>query len=274
MSLYLRQNLYAYMQAELPTVMMMKSSADPNSMQDIAPVGSRNNRTDPPSLDDYTRAMRSAYHHVDQSVHRISHWSFQGSCVSAVWIHDNKSERHFITSNIGDCRAVLSRNSSAVDLSRDHKPNDPYEKARIESVGGVVIWDGIRERNGEPVPGTGVYRVNGRLSLSRAIGDRAERPAVSADPEITIITMTQDDEFVVVATDGLWDVLSSADVVALVHSLMESDGVEGDQIVQLLVEEALRRGSNDNITVIIIWLKPLMNQHGLSDPIATAPNGS
>ena len=82
------------------------------------------------------------------------------------------------TANVGDSRIVLGRGDRAVDLTVDHKPSQVHEKARIRRLGGAVRWHGLVSR-GRPVVGSGVYRVNGNLSLSRAIGDAAERPYVS-----------------------------------------------------------------------------------------------
>ena len=59
---------------------------------------------------------------------------------------------------------------SAVDLSRDHKPDEKEERRRIESLGGVVRWFGLLDRNKQPIPSSGVYRINGKLALSRALG--------------------------------------------------------------------------------------------------------
>ena len=186
--------------------------------------------------------------------------------------------RHIITANIGDSRVVLSRQGAALDLSRDHKPNDPKETARILAAGGQVIWHGqTDQRTGRPIDGTGLYRVNGNLALSRAIGDRSERPAVTAEPEMSIVRVEPDlDDFVVLATDGLWDVMSSAEVVEFVHEQLQqiaqlaqeqdetqdatartADAQEDlrEGIASRLVEEALMRGTFDNVTVIIVWLR-------------------
>ena len=167
--------------------------------------------------------------------------------------------RTLITANIGDSRAILCRNGVAIALSRDHKPNDPIEYQRIQQLGGTVVWDGEVDRMREPIPGMGCYRVNGNLALSRVIGDRSDRPVVNSDPDITLITLVvPEDEFVVVATDGLWDVMSSSDTVAFIRALLdnvEHDAIDRDSIATYVVEEALRRGSDDNITVIIVWLK-------------------
>ena len=74
---------------------------------------------------------------------------------------------HFTLS--GDSRCVLSRGGQAIDLTEDHEPDSVTEKARIRALGGRISWYGA-VKNNAPVPGMGVYRVNGNLALSRAIG--------------------------------------------------------------------------------------------------------
>jgi len=277
------------------TAASSSGSSNPNSLADMKPskvdkgegaAGSSAAATKPqsPKVQDYVTASIAAFASVDRQVQRISHWSFQGSTAVGTWIHEAKTnpnsssgeqqqvesdveekavERHLITANVGDSRAVLSRNGTAYNLTRDHKPDDPVERERIERVGGEVVWHGHQDRRtGEPIPGTGLYRVNGNLAMSRAIGDRSERPAVTAAPEISVVAMDPElDDFLVLATDGLWDVMSSSDVVAFIHALLalgreeDEDAVEKDDVALMVVEEALRRGSDDNITVVIVWLK-------------------
>ncbi len=98
--------------------------------------------------------MLTALEKVDREVRRIVHWSYQGSTAVAAWIHEEKAtstdgnssslsappQHTIITANVGDSRAILSRNASAIDLTRDHKPNDPIETERIEANGGHVPW--------------------------------------------------------------------------------------------------------------------------------------
>jgi protein phosphatase 2C family protein 2/3 len=104
--------------------------------------------------------------------------------------------------NAGDCRAVLSKKGKAKDLSVDHKPNTPSEKARIERANGFVE-DG---------------RVNGNLALSRSIGDfeyksnpilKPKDHIVSAYPDVSIEKLAPECEFIVVACDGIWDCMTS-----------------------------------------------------------------
>ncbi|KAK3001041.1 hypothetical protein RJ639_021367 [Escallonia herrerae] len=101
-----------------------------------------------------------------------------------------------VVANCGDSRAVLSRGGVAVALSSDHKPDRPDELSRIEETGGRVInWNG--------------QRVLGVLATSRSIGDHYLKPYVISRPEVTVSKRTSKDEFLILASDGLWDVISN-----------------------------------------------------------------
>mmetsp|Transcript_43851 Transcript_43851/g.74858 ORF Transcript_43851/g.74858 Transcript_43851/m.74858 type:complete len:372 (-) Transcript_43851:208-1323(-) len=249
-SRYLRQNLYASFQAALPTSASMAiNTADNNTTIDLKSTAIEN-------------ALRAAFDKVDGEVCRIGHWSFQGSTALAVVIQENvdTGTRSIVTANVGDSRAVLSRRGIAIDLTKDHKPNDDYERKRIESLGGTVDWCGAMDSQGQPLEHTGVYRINGNLALSRAIGDRSERPWVSNSVDITHHPIEEEkDSFVILATDGLFDVMTSQEVVTFVDEMLDSTPPERrnemqHDIAKHVVEEALKRGSNDNITVLILWI--------------------
>ncbi|KAG6611015.1 Protein phosphatase [Phytophthora cinnamomi] len=101
-------------------------------------------------------------------------------------------------------RAVLCRSGDAVEFTRDHKPNDLQERARIESLGGRVQWYGCMDAQREPIEPYGAYRVNDDLAVARAIGDRDTRSFVISDADIRQYDIEYDkDEFIVIASDGL-----------------------------------------------------------------------
>eukprot|EP00535_Pseudo-nitzschia_heimii_P008736 CAMPEP_0197180830 /NCGR_PEP_ID=MMETSP1423-20130617/5299_1 /TAXON_ID=476441 /ORGANISM="Pseudo-nitzschia heimii, Strain UNC1101" /LENGTH=483 /DNA_ID=CAMNT_0042630959 /DNA_START=38 /DNA_END=1489 /DNA_ORIENTATION=- len=248
------------------------ADADENLIQDrrsspsLSISSSRRQKS--PTLDDYANALESALEKVDSEILKISHWSFQGSTAIVIWLHEEHEERApnddgdrevpgtqrtILAANVGDSRAVLCRGDKAWDLSRDHKPNDPTEKSRIESFGGSVIWCGDVDKFGVPIEDRGIYRVNGNLALSRAIGDRSERPHVTAEPEIISVPVEEGDQFVIVATDGLWDVMDSDDAVNYVRLSLKA-GVSKTEIADVMVQEAMRLGTYDNVTVVIIWI--------------------
>ncbi|XP_065030784.1 probable protein phosphatase 2C 75 [Musa acuminata AAA Group] len=174
-----------------------------------------------------------------------------------------------IVANCGDSRAVLSRGGRAVPLSDDHKPDRPDELARIEAAGGRVIY-----LNGA--------RVYGILAMSRALGDKYLKPAVISEPEIRVVEITAADECLIIASDGLWDVLPNdlacdvarrcleeADPTRGSERLVHEDGGDtaGDPekehasdarcslAAALLARLALGRRSADNISVVVIDLR-------------------
>ncbi|KAA0146519.1 hypothetical protein FNF29_07991 [Cafeteria roenbergensis] len=140
--------------------------------------------------------------------------------------------------NAGDSRAVLVRTDGSVrPLSLDHKPNRPDERDRILSTGGSVIHHGV-------------WRVQGMLAVSRALGDRALKPWVPPTPEICRHTIDEADAFLVLATDGLWDVMSNEEVGGAIYAVAAPQTV-----AERLVREALSRGSSDNVTALVVDLR-------------------
>jgi serine/threonine protein phosphatase PrpC len=146
-----------------------------------------------------------------------------------------------IAANVGDSRVVLCTNDRAVALSLDHKPNDPKEKRRIVASGGRVMNC------------YGVYRVNGVLSVARAFGDRSLRPHVCAEPDLREWTLTPADQFLVIGTDGLWDVLTNQEAVDIVRKWIGTVSLE--ECSSKLCLRAMNKGSMDNVTCVIVDLR-------------------
>lgn len=168
--------------------------------------------------------------------------------------------KQLIVANAGDSRCVVSERGKAVDMSYDHKPEDEVELARIKNAGGKVTMDG---------------RVNGGLNLSRAIGDHfykrnkslpPEEQMISAMPDVKVLTLNEDHEFMVIACDGIWNVLSSQEVVDFINERIKPDQNGKVRRLSSIVEELLDHclapdtsgdGTGcDNMTCIIITLRP------------------
>lgn len=153
--------------------------------------------------------------------------------------------RTMIVANAGDCRAVLGRRGRAVEMSTDQKPNCISEKLRIEKLGGVV-YDGY---------------LNGQLSVSRALGDwhmkgpKGSACPLSAEPELREINLTEDDEFLIMGCDGLWDVMSNQCAVTMARKELMIHN-DPQRCSRELVREALKRHSCDNLTVIVVCFSP------------------
>merc|ERR1712060_60873 len=98
--------------------------------------------------------------------------------------------------HVGDSRGVLCRGGLAVAVTEDHKPEIEKERRRIEGLGGFVSH-------------IGCWRAMGILAMSRAIGDLFLKPYVSAEPEVRTVPLEEDDEFLVLASDGIFDVFDN-----------------------------------------------------------------
>jgi len=225
----------------------------------------RRNATSPDSALSITHqmdALRSAFRAVEREVLSDDRFHYMGSTAVAVSFYGTGKEKSIVVANIGDSRAVLSSGKKAVNLTKDHKPNDQTERSRIVALGEKVEWDGY------------VHRVLD-LSLSRAIGDRFAKPVVSSNVDIAQHRIREDDEFIILASDGLWDVMSSQEAVTFIHEKMSNfdDGLASQllnvdiqntdvvntwkrkQMSRFLANEAMRRGTLDNVCVIVVWIK-------------------
>ncbi|KAJ4905200.1 putative protein phosphatase 2C 49 [Raphanus sativus] len=168
--------------------------------------------------------------------------SSQLNCLSEL---PNPTAFYAANANAGDCRAVLCRKGRAIELSHDHTPINPLERRRVEECGGV-IEDGY---------------LNGELSVTRALGDwdmkrtphgssSSKSPLIS-EPEIKQISLTEEDEFLVMGCDGIWDVLTSQEAVSIVkRGLNRHD--DPARCARELVMEALRLNTFDNLTAVVV----------------------
>jgi len=223
--------------------------------------GNSNSTSTVPSIKSHIASIRGALKRIERESMRHDHFEYQGSTAVVVLVHvGDNGERTLVSANIGDSRAILCRGRKAIDLTRDHKPSDEREKARIRSMGEDVQWDPYGE----------IYRVKD-LSLSRAIGDRFAKPVVSSEAEIECFPVNEeDDEFFLLASDGLWDVMTSQEVVGFVHEMLEcptqsvktkkgkillTPEFRRRKMARFVAHEALERGSADNVCVILVWLK-------------------
>jgi protein phosphatase 2C family protein 2/3 len=152
--------------------------------------------------------------------------------------------RSLLVANAGDCRAVLSRCGTAIVLSKDHRTCCINERRRVESLGGYVD-DGY---------------LNSQLAVTRALGDwhlegmkelGEQGGPLSAEPELKMTTLTRDDEFLIIGSDGIWDYFSNQNAVDFARrKLQEHNDLR--LCCRQLVEEALRLGSRDNLTAVMV----------------------
>ncbi|BAT85999.1 Protein phosphatase 2C 37 [Vigna angularis] len=226
--------------------------------------------------------MQSSFARIDEEVFRRSQSNQTFNCrcelqtphcdaVGSTAIIAILTPDKIVVSNCGDSRAVLCRGGVAIPLSSDHKdnrfwirvvqPDRPDELLRVESKGGrVIYWDGAR--------------VLGVLAMSRAIGDYYLKPFVISEPEVTVTERSDDDECLILASDGLWDVVSNETACGVVkmclksqkpptppgspgHGYVTADGSDrgcSDASI-LLTKLALARHSADNVSVVVLDLR-------------------
>ncbi|MBA0594349.1 hypothetical protein Gorai_011258, partial [Gossypium raimondii] len=183
-----------------------------------------------------------AYNHTDSEFLKSENNQNRdaGSTASTAILVGNR----LLVANVGDSRAVICRGGNAIAVSRDHKPDQSDERQRIENAGGFVMW-------------AGTWRVGGVLAVSRAFGDRHLKQYVVADPEIQEEKIDNSLEFLILASDGLWDVVSNEEAVAMIKPIQDPE-----QAAKQLMQGAYQRGSADNITCVVVRF--LVNQGGSS----------
>ncbi|KAG5648317.1 hypothetical protein DXG03_004889 [Asterophora parasitica] len=200
----------------------------------------------------YDAAMKRAFLGTDEDLlANPAHTRDPSGCtaVAALVTSDGK----IYVANAGDSRSVISVMGEVKPLSFDHKPTSEVEKERIHGAGGYIEYG----------------RVNGNLALSRALGDfefkknyslGPERQIITADPDVTCHEITEEDEFLIIACDGIWDCLSSQQVVDFVRRQV-AEGKELSEICENICEHCLAPDTSsgagigcDNMTVMIVAL--------------------
>ncbi|XP_062196988.1 probable protein phosphatase 2C 74 [Phragmites australis] len=183
--------------------------------------------------DDVSAAIRAAYLKTDSELLTQLQGASGGACAATALVKGGD----LYVANLGDCRAVLSRDGAAAALTADHTCAKEDERARVEREGGYVSRSG-----------SGVWRVQGSLAVSRAFGDGGLKQWVVADPAVTRVPLSAGCDFLVIASDGLWDKVSNQEAVDAVSRSRATSCRE-------LVDMARRRGSRDDVTVMVVDLQ-------------------
>uniref|UniRef100_A0ACD6A2N8 Uncharacterized protein n=1 Tax=Avena sativa TaxID=4498 RepID=A0ACD6A2N8_AVESA len=182
------------------------------------------------SVDATAAAIRSAYLATDSEF--LGQGVRGGSCAATALVKDGD----LYVANLGDCTAAA--------LTSDHTAARGDERARIESSGGYVSCGN-----------NGVWRVQDCLAVSRAFGDASLKRWVISEPEITRLPLTAGCEFLVLASDGLWNKVSNQEAVDAVSRTNAGRGNSSADCCKDLVDMARSRGSRDDITVMVVDLK-------------------
>jgi len=155
------------------------------------------------------------------------------------------TQNSIIIANLGDSRALFSQKNGSFLATKDHKPKSPSEKKRIEDAGGLVLRG----------------RVNANLATSRALGDfdlknvpglPPTKQPVSSEPDVYVLERNPaNDDFLVLASDGVYDMFDNEELRAFIQNLLKSSKSLEDVVSQIL-DESFSRGSMDNMTLTLI----------------------
>ncbi|CAM9871826.1 unnamed protein product, partial [Chrysoparadoxa australica] len=164
---------------------------------------------------------------------RAEEFMFAGAAAIMAVVRDDPCSDavELYTANVGDCRAIICRAGVAVELSQDHKPTREDEQARIEAAGGYISRG----------------RLNGLLGVTRAFGD------ITFKPEIAVTKLVPEDEFFILACDGIWDAMTSQQAVNYVQRRLRAHH-DVQRASRELVYKAIELKSIDNCSCVVVCL--------------------
>jgi len=217
-----------------------------------------NNNIDYSMLDTLiSTTLKSVFMDTDNNFLNTSENSNHGSTATTALLLGNR----IYCANVGDSRTLLCRNFAPYALSQDHKPSREDEAKRIKDAGGFIINN----------------RVMGELAVSRAFGDCEFKkgiqsiieeeggiinsedknwfePLITAEPDIEVTQITKDDQFLLLACDGLYDVFTEEEIINFVKKDM-LEHKDAQRCCQNLTHQAIReRNSRDNVSIILVIL--------------------
>jgi len=197
------------------------------------------------------QAIREGFLQTDQAYtmlakERGGKYAGSGTTACIALIYENK----LYVANLGDSGAILYRGNKINKMTSSHTPKNPAERERIEKMGGI-IW---RDRLGHPTWNPNIVNI----AVTRALGDiyfkhekyTTKPSGMIAEPEISQLELTSDDNFLILASDGFWDVVSAEEAVRFV--VEQGDRVGPDILSKLLIELALKHSTLDNATVLLV----------------------
>eukprot|EP01089_Gocevia_fonbrunei_P014887 TRINITY_DN420_c0_g1_i1.p1 TRINITY_DN420_c0_g1~~TRINITY_DN420_c0_g1_i1.p1 ORF type:complete len:271 (-),score=85.83 TRINITY_DN420_c0_g1_i1:91-903(-) len=154
--------------------------------------------------------------------------------IKEIEVEANK-ERHLVVANVGDARAVISRDGTAERLTYEHKATDTDEAERINAAGGFLLSG----------------RVNGIIAVARALGDHNMKDYIIGTPHTRSIKLEETDDILIFACDGIWDIVEDQQAIDLCR---EDTSIPAFEMCKKLYSTAVKGGSMDNITVVVVKL--------------------
>ncbi|KAM6908907.1 protein phosphatase Mn(2+)-dependent 1K [Xenentodon cancila] len=192
---------------------------------------------------DLEKVLKKAFLDADQALHThlnyFNNASFltAGTTATVALLRDGLE---LVVGSVGDSRAMLCRKGGANKLTTDHTPDRRDERQRIQRFGGFVTWNSVGQAN-----------VNGRLAMTRSIGDfHLKSSGVIAEPETRWLTIQHaNDSFLVLTTDGINFLLSDQEICDVINQCHDPT-----EAADVIAQQAMQYGSEDNATIVIIPL--------------------
>jgi len=219
---------------------------------------------DLPTTEDITQTFKDCFNEVDATLRVDRHINTnEGGTTCTMMLYD-RAANTVSTAWVGDTRSVIGRRDALgcrpVDITTDHKPDVETEKKRIERAGGV-----LQEAGEEGLSATVWLPDESQgLAMSRSLGDSLfHRVGVTSDPEVVVRELGDYDEFIIIASDGVWEMLTSEEAVAIVHNCRAKNATQAcvDLIHAATAKWQVMEGAyRDDITAIVAFLRPLQ-QH-------------
>ncbi|TDH16321.1 hypothetical protein EPR50_G00018520 [Perca flavescens] len=185
--------------------------------------------------------LSKAFLEIDKALARHLHFSPNvpgmnvGSTSTVALLRDGIE---LVVGSVGDSRAMLCRKGKALKLTVDHTPERRDEKERIKKSGGFITWNSLGQSN-----------VNGRLAMTRSIGDfDLKNTGVIAEPETKRISLHHaHDSFLALTTDGINFIMNSQEICNVINQCHDPK-----EAAQRISDQALQYGSEDNSTIIVV----------------------
>ena len=262
--------------------------------------------------DDIEKAIKYGFNEADKIFLKLIQKNGEikdnsGSCGLILLVFEKK----IYIANVGDSRCIISLNNGQMrkDVTRDHKPNYPYEKERILLNGGKIYQtqtflnqngennelvenDDVSniEKNNADLIILGPYRVSpGNLSVSRTIGDPFAKlsayggnsKVVIPEPDIYCFDLDKDDvDFLILGCDGIYDHLTSQEILESTWKMIEKSKKNNidiyntcANIVDFILKMSMARKSFDNVTCLMVAFKDLLNNNKVEENKSVNDNG-
>ena len=176
-------------------------------------------------------SMKNLFNQIDEKLKQNNYYNV-GSTANIIYITNENNKKILYSANVGDTRSILISNNQVRRLSYDHRASDPQEYSRIINGGGIVFRG----------------RVYGVLMLSRAFADwELKNFGVSCIPHFCKVELNEFDKYVVIASDGVWDVFNDNDILRMSFNVASAKEFCGK-----IIQESLRKGSTDNLSCFVI----------------------